>query len=167
MCIQKHQCPGCEDRAKPPQAHSPRLGSGKWGLEEWCCLCPTAAHQLSRHPLARAAPGTHSSGLIQHQLLDRADDRGGGRGHGSSKCGPPQQGTRPRPRLQQPPDCPQKTQREGTRSSQEKHLLGPKAKDTDNLLQLRCFRIPTPHLQARPAPDAAGRGWRIYHREVM
>lgn len=55
----------------------------------------------------------------------------------------------------------------GTRSSQEKHLLGPKAKDTDNLLQLRCFRIPTPHLQARPAPDAAGRGWRIYHREVM
>lgn len=111
---QKHQCPGCEDRAKPPQAHSPRLGSGKWGLEEWCCLCPTAAHQLSRHPLARAAPGTHSSGLIQHQLLDRADDRGGGRGHGWSKCGPPQQGTRPRPRLQQPPDCPQKIQKEDT-----------------------------------------------------
>lgn len=29
--IQKHQCPGCDDRAKLPQAHSPRLGSGNWG----------------------------------------------------------------------------------------------------------------------------------------
>lgn len=34
--------------------------------------CPTAAD-------------THSSGLIQHQLLDRADDGGSGRGHGSGQ----------------------------------------------------------------------------------
>lgn len=32
--------------------------------------------------------GTHSSGLIQHQLLDRADDGGSGRGHGSSQWRP-------------------------------------------------------------------------------
>lgn len=120
-----------------------------------------------------AAPGTHCSGLIQNQLLDRADNGGGGHRHGPSKWEPPRRGTRPQSRLRQPPDRPRRRRRKtprslDTRSSQEKHLLGTQTKDkhVDDWLLLRCFRILTLRLQASPAPGLEGRGWRIYHREV-
>lgn len=39
-------------------------------------------------PPRPAAANTHSSSLIEHQLLDRTDDGGSGRGHGSSQWRP-------------------------------------------------------------------------------
>lgn len=48
---------------------------------------PPPAARSSR-PICPAAADTHSSGLVEHQLLDRADDGGSGRGHGSSQWRP-------------------------------------------------------------------------------
>lgn len=56
-------------------------------------LDPTASpHPRQRGPPApgvpHAAADTHSSGFVEHQLLDRADDGGSGGGHGSSERRP-------------------------------------------------------------------------------
>lgn len=50
---------------------------------------PTPTRPLSSpHPTGL---GTHSSSLVQNQLLDQADYGGGGRGHGRANGGAPQQ----------------------------------------------------------------------------
>lgn len=129
-------------QGEAPSDTCPRLGLGRDQEGERCHRPP------ARAPLCPAAPGTYSSGLIQNQLLDGADD-GGGRGHGRRKLGLPPQGTRPRPRVRQPPDCPKRptektVQTPDTRSSQKKHHLG--TKHTEDWVQFRSFRIPPPHL---------------------
>lgn len=140
---------------------------GGTGGNAGCGLCPTTTQRpptpaaLSSAPDAAAAD-THSSGLVQHQLLNRADDGGSGRGHGSSQWRTPLQGTRPPPRsgqlrdrLWRPREETPHTQHTGSR--REKQCRG-----ANPLAARGCWVLPdspSPASQQAP-PRHEGRGYR-------
>lgn len=145
--------------------HMPKAGIREGPKGGECCHRPPA-----RAPLCPATPGTYSSGLVQNQLLDGADDGGGGRGHGRRKLGLPPHGTRPRPRVRQPPDCPKRPtektiQTPDTRSSQKNTTWALNIQKTGYSSGLSGSLLPT----SRQVPPRArrGRGWRLYRREVV
>lgn len=106
-----------------------------------------------------APPGTYSSGLIQNQLLDGADDGGGGRGHGRRKGGLPYRAPGRGPAAaasRLPPGGPRRGHLRPPASSRANTPRAPHKQKTG--AQLRCFRIPAPHLQPSPAPGTSGAG---------
>lgn len=117
-------------------------------------------------PPRPAAADTHSSSLIEHQLLDRTDDGGSGRGHGSSQWRPhyraPSRGPG-RDSFRVPP---------GDREDSARRPSTPDPPDDDNVGTLnpqetaaaRCFRIPRAPPPNRPGPDARGGATRSRRR---
>lgn len=79
---QRRPARGQEGWLPPPLCQG---GSGA-GVEQGAEAEPTRTHPAGCSPLYCA--GTHGSGLVQNQLLDRADDGRGGRGHGRSNRQP-------------------------------------------------------------------------------
>ena len=113
VCMQKQQCPGCDDEAKtaptPSPGHTPLCGDE--GTEKMGDTGETAVS--APHPRGRVLPPA-PRGAGYSQLWSR-------KGPASEPSwwwgqqprawleliwGPPRQGARPRPQLRQPPGCP-------------------------------------------------------------
>lgn len=165
---QTHRCLA----ARPWQASSlrgcfpPSCGAGRGGGDAGCCLCPSIPQRPHPHPPAArssrpvcpATADTHSSGLVEHELLDRADDGSSGRGHGSSQW---------RPHYRAPGRSPGRDSCRTVPGDRGRRLCRARSPDPAEKNQTRsakalaaaaagCFRIPRVTPPIKPRPHARG-----------
>lgn len=118
---------------------------------------PPPAARSSR-PVCPATADTHSSGLVEHELLDRADDGSSGRGHGSSQW---------RPHYRAPGRSPGRDSCRTVPGDRGRRLCRARSPEPAEKNQSRsakalvaaaagCFRIPRVTPPIKPRPHARG-----------